>query len=890
MVHYIINTIAFQLFFLIIYDLFLKKETFFNWNRTYLLVTSILSLIIPFIKINRFKEILPQEFIIMPEVIIGTNIPQTDVNMLQLDPVIITSESTWSWELLLYAGMILATFLFLFKITKLIMLFLKNPKSRMGNLLVVRLLKSCAAFSCFHYIFLGEQINKKDRVSILKHEMVHVKQRHTLDLLFFEVLRILFWFNPLIYMYQNRIMQLHEFIADNKALKHQSKKDYYENLLSQVFQTENISFINPFFKQSLIKKRIVMLQKSKSKQISLIKYALLIPVVLTMLIYTSSEAHNKAMISSSIWENQDLNDKELKEKLYKEILEIEKEGTSAYDILQYNKLDLEKYIVSRVDYYKDQMTKKYMLDKGEKPTKDLTKELNRTYKEYLEFKKTYEAKNIWEGNDTYDGSLRLVVNDFNNMTVEENEKYNKKKEQLHKNNFFTKLIVTDGKDSKTITGTSITNQNRTKDSNVEFDIPFSDINQSPIFIGCEMIEDKEAQKKCTSDALVKYIVSNFNTEKASKLGVKGKQRINVIFKIDKEGNVTGVRSRAAYPVLEKEAVRVINTLPKMIPGKRDGNNIEVSYTLPIIFQIRYDSVDKETIVSDQNQQDGINRKDKTKLYNENNTQMLDEIAIVGYSKNRSNLDIPFSVVDQIPVFSGCEDLSKEEQKDCTSRNISKHINKNFNTKIADSLNLKGRQRINVIFKINKKGNIVGIRSRAPHPVLKDEAIRVIKTLPKMIPGEHDGKKVNVSYSLPIIFQAQDTVESLSIKEETHREMSDVLSFSVVDQIPVFTGCEGLSKEEQKECTSRNISAYVNKNFDTKIADNFDLKGGQRINVIFKINKEGNIVDIRPRGSHQALEEEAIRVINTLPKMVPGEHDGKKVNVLYMLPIIFQVAE
>jgi len=86
-----------------------------------------------------------------------------------------------------------------------------------------------------------------------------------------------------------------------------------------------------------------------------------------------------------------------------------------------------------------------------------------------------------------------------------------------------------------------------------------------------------------------------------------------------------------------------------------------------------------------------------------------------------------------------------------SKSISMHLNRNFNIKLADSLNLKGRQRINVIFKIDNKGDVIGIRSRAPHPGLEAEAIRVINTLPKFIPKEHKGKKVNVPYSLPIIF-------------------------------------------------------------------------------------------------------------------------------------------
>src|SRR5690606_5391889 len=214
-------------------------------------------------------------------------------NAIQLETVIIESKSFWTWENILYLGITLAALLFAFKIAKVILMLIKNPKNKLGNLLIVNLLNSNAAFSFFHYIFLGERLNDNDKDAILKHEIVHVNQKHTLDLLFFEILRILFWFNPFVYMYQNRIMVLHEFIADQEAVKHQDKSQYYQNLLSQVFDTQNISFINPFFKQSLIKKRIVMLQKSKSKQVKLFKYALLIPIVFGMLVYTSSYGQEK---------------------------------------------------------------------------------------------------------------------------------------------------------------------------------------------------------------------------------------------------------------------------------------------------------------------------------------------------------------------------------------------------------------------------------------------------------------------------------------------------------------------------------------------------------------------------------------------------------------------
>ncbi|MFL0353835.1 M56 family metallopeptidase [Xanthomarina sp. GH4-25] len=286
MAHYIIQAIAFQLFFLIVYDVFLKKETFFNWNRAYLLITAILSFVLPFIKIEMFKNIVPQQFIItLPDVIIGKQ------NPIVLDEVFIegvnqASSFSWSWMYLFYLGSAIAFSIFAYKLIKIIQLIYGNPKQQESNLQIVSLKNSRDAFSFFNYIFIGKQLANEERETILMHELVHVKQKHSFDMLFFEILRVIFWFNPFIYMYQNRISVVHEFLADAEAVKH-NKAQYYQNLLSQVFHAEQVSFINPFFKESLIKKRIVMLQKSKSKQVQLLRYALLIPMVFGMLIYSS---------------------------------------------------------------------------------------------------------------------------------------------------------------------------------------------------------------------------------------------------------------------------------------------------------------------------------------------------------------------------------------------------------------------------------------------------------------------------------------------------------------------------------------------------------------------------------------------------------------------------
>lgn len=136
-------------------------------------------------------------------------------------------------------------------------------------------------------------------------------------------------------------------------------------------------------------------------------------------------------------------------------------------------------------------------------------------------------------------------------------------------------------------------------------------------------------------------------------------------------------------------------------------------------------------------------------------QKIVKVESVKVVEVEEDIDVPFAVIENVPVFPGCEGGNNDAKRDCMSKKISDFVNKKFNTELASDLGLSGRQRINVIFKIDKSGNIVGIRARAPHPGLEKEAERVIGLLPKMQPGKQRGKPVNVPYSLPIVFQVQD---------------------------------------------------------------------------------------------------------------------------------------
>lgn len=89
-----------------------------------------------------------------------------------------------------------------------------------------------------------------------------------------------------------------------------------------------------------------------------------------------------------------------------------------------------------------------------------------------------------------------------------------------------------------------------------------------------------------SEKVQEFVVRRFNTDLGSQLGLSGVNRVIVVFKIDKQGNITDVRSRAPHPRLEQEAARVVNMLPKMQPGKQRGKPVGVSYSLPIVFQVQ----------------------------------------------------------------------------------------------------------------------------------------------------------------------------------------------------------------------------------------------------------------------------------------------------------------
>ena len=479
MLVYILQVVLFQFLFLLVYEFLLKKETFFIYNRWYLLFCSVIPFLLPLIRIETFSALVPAESIAvftnvwLPEVFIG-NAPEN----IQYLPAVEISSATASinWWFVAYGVGVLGSLFLLFrKYQNLSRLFSFKTISAEKDFRIIEVPGSTIACTFYKTVFLGDQLSEEEKQQILFHELVHVKQKHSLDLVFFELLKIIFWFNPLVYIYQSRISTLHEFIADAAVVKTTEKRSYYEQLLNSAFNTRNISFINQFFNHSLIKKRIVMLQKSKSKTNAKFKYLLILPLMLVMLTVVSCSEDTPEAVTNDM-------------SISKQLAEI-----------------------------------KQALDEGRKLTE-----------------------------------------------TERNQFYSIMEQVFKDKNFPPPPPPPPPAPER---------------SYKEGDVPFAVIEQVPVFPGCENLSSNDEQKKCMSDKIQEFVNKNFNTGLGKELNLKGMNRIIVQFKIDKQGDIVEVRSRAPHPDLEVEAERVINSLPSMKPGKQGGVEVGVMYSLPIVFEV-----------------------------------------------------------------------------------------------------------------------------------------------------------------------------------------------------------------------------------------------------------------------------------------------------------------
>lgn len=258
-------------FLLIVYQLLLRREKYFNYNRGYLLMSVFLGVLIPIIsqmKIFSFENSIVKNAdikIVLPEILISDNNH-------------ISGQYNFVFDLIwvvYWIGIIIFSYRLLKSIYEILSFYKRGIKRKTGNYNLVVFKQKNIAFSFFNYIFITEDIDQQND-KILKHEMVHVNQGHSLDILVIELIKIIFWFNPIIYFFDYLIKENHEYSADNAVVSSYSTKNYSKFLINQLQYGMQLSIVNNFI-NSLIKNRIKMMYRIKSKNI--LRYYLSIIIV-----------------------------------------------------------------------------------------------------------------------------------------------------------------------------------------------------------------------------------------------------------------------------------------------------------------------------------------------------------------------------------------------------------------------------------------------------------------------------------------------------------------------------------------------------------------------------------------------------------------------------------
>lgn len=269
---YFIKTSGLIALFYSAYILLLRKETFFNGNRWFLLLGLITSSILPLFFITKIIWIEPIE----PTALDWSNIPITTVEN--------NPEPEINWSLIAiviyFLGSIVLFVKLLFDFYSLFKVFKGKVSKQQGKFKLIDVTENMAPFSFFKSIVYNSTLYTPTELeNILEHEKVHSSQYHSVDVLLSRLFCIAFWFNPLIWLYKKAMIQNLEFIADNKAAKNSSDKKAYQLTLLKITTQENCVAITNHFYQSLIKKRIIMLNKNQSKKWNSWKYISVFPAL-----------------------------------------------------------------------------------------------------------------------------------------------------------------------------------------------------------------------------------------------------------------------------------------------------------------------------------------------------------------------------------------------------------------------------------------------------------------------------------------------------------------------------------------------------------------------------------------------------------------------------------
>jgi hypothetical protein len=260
--------------FFLVYYFLLRKETFFTKNRWFLILGLVASVLLPLITFTTIVWVEPTPIVYKPTSF--ESIPYLIENQIKEIPFDWNSFFVYAYILIsvvFLAKMIIELFSF-FRIIKV------GNRSKSNQTILIDTNQNTNPFSFFKYIVFNSKLFSAEELHhIISHENIHVKEKHSIDVLLGKLFCAIFWINPIIWFYRKGMLQNLEYIADNKASSiAQNRINYQKTLLKVVTNQHQLTITNQFY-QSLIKKRIVMLNTKQSNQKKSWKYVLILPVL-----------------------------------------------------------------------------------------------------------------------------------------------------------------------------------------------------------------------------------------------------------------------------------------------------------------------------------------------------------------------------------------------------------------------------------------------------------------------------------------------------------------------------------------------------------------------------------------------------------------------------------
>lgn len=666
MVYFLKINVAIALFYAF-YRLFFYKDTFFAWRRTALLCFFAVSAAVPLLDIQQW--IVQQEpMAAMADLYAAVVLPELTLTL--------TPQPETDWRQLVADGIVFAYWLvaallalrFLFQLAGIVRLARRCPTQKIDGTTVHLLPCPEGPFSFFRWIFVCPDAHTGDELhEILTHERTHARQWHSIDVLTGELACIVCWFNPFTWLMKREIRTNLEYMADEKVLETGHDSRTYQYHLLGLSHHKAAATIYNSFNVLPLKKRIIMMNKRRTRAIGRTKYLMFLPLAALLMIVSNIEAVARA--------TQKITTEVIEAVAPAETPDVQPQPENIAPLPQQEKPDKVTYKGKVVDKYGQPIegVQIVTLSQDKSVGYQLLKERSQADGTFV-----FEAApddRIGFFHVTSQGTYIQSVNP---------EEWNLSRE---------KTIVMDGKP---------TSMFREEDRNSTDEEVYEVVENMPEFPDGGM------------PGLMKYLSANIRyPEAAHKAGTQG--RVTVQFVVGKDGSIGNVGIlRGVDPNLDAEAIRVISSMPKWKPGTQKGEPVNVRYTVPVMFRLTPEPVDK-----------------------------IDEMIVVGYR----NPDAPvtgevYEVADKMPEFPG------------GMTGLMQHLSKNIRYPAeAHTNNIQGRVVVSVI--INTEGKVTNAKIvQSVAPSLDAEALRVTGTMPDWIPGTKDGKPVNVKYTFPVVFRLQ----------------------------------------------------------------------------------------------------------------------------------------